>query len=143
MSSFVKKPADVKRNWVLIDASETTMGRISSLAAKRLVGKYQVDYTPHVDSGDHVVVINASKLQVSPGKLTEKKYYRHSGHPGSLKTTSLGELKESNAKIAIELAVKGMLPKNKLQSPRMSRLHVFNDEQHNHEAQKPQKVEVK
>ncbi len=143
MTTHVKKPAEVTRKWVLIDASADSMGRVSSLAASRLIGKYQVDYTPHVDSGDHVVIINASQLKVDAKKLTQKKYYRHSGHPGSLKTATLGELKEDDASRVISLAIKGMLPKNKLQRPRMNRLHVFNDDKHAHEGQKPQKVEAK
>lgn len=143
MKTFVQKPADVTRNWVLIDASTATMGRVAATAAKHLIGKHYATYTPHVDAGDHVVVINASDLKVDERKLVQKKYYRHSGHPGSLKTETLGDIKATDAKKAIELAVKGMLPKNKLASGRMARLHVYNEAEHKNHGQQPRKVEVK
>jgi len=143
MKTFVQKPAEVTRNWVLIDASTATMGRVASLAAKHLVGKHYTTYTPHVDAGDHVVIINASDLQVDERKLVQKKYYRHSGHPGALKTRSLQDIIADDAKKAIELAVKGMLPKNKLSPDRMARLHVYNGAEHKNHGQQPKKVEVK
>jgi large subunit ribosomal protein L13 len=143
MKTYAQKPAEVTRQWVLIDASSATMGRVSSLAAKHLIGKHYPTYTAHVDGGDHVVIINADQLQVNESKLTQKKYYRHSGHPGSLKTETLGDIKATDAKKAIELAVKGMLPKNKLGRERFARLHVYNGPEHKNHGQQPKKVEVK
>jgi len=143
MKTYSQKPAEVTRKWVLIDASTATMGRVAALAAKHLIGKHYTTYTPHVDGGDHVVIVNASDLQADERKLVQKKYYRHSGHPGSLKTETLGDIKTADAKKAIELAVKGMLPKNKLSSGRMARLHVYNGPEHMNQGQQPRKVEVK
>lgn len=143
MKTYSQKPAEVTRKWVLIDASSATMGRVAALAANHLIGKQYPTYTPHVDGGDHVVIVNAESLVVNESKLTQKKYYRHSGHPGSLKTETLADIKATDAKKAIELAVKGMLPKNKLSSDRMARLHVYNGPEHKNHGQQPQKVEVK
>lgn len=142
MKTYSQKPAEVTRNWVLIDASTATLGRVASLAAKHLIGKHYPTYTPHVDGGDHVVVINADQLVADERKLIQKKYYRHSGHPGSLKTESLGDIKEKDAQKAIVLAVKGMLPKNKLGRERLARLHVYNGAEHKNHGQQPKKVEV-
>lgn len=139
----VLKPAEVKREWILIDAAEAPLGRISTLIAMRLMGKHKANYTPHVDSGDFVVVINADNLVVTGRKEAQKTYYHHSKYPGGLKETKLHEQREKDASKIITLAVKGMLPKNKLQSLRMERLRVFNGPEHSHAAQKPQKIGVK
>jgi len=141
--SFVLKPADVTRKWIVIDASEAPLGRVATLIASRLMGKYQPQYTPHVDSGDQVIVINAGKLVVTGNKLEDKKYYHYSGFPGGMKEKTLQNVMNDNPIFAIENAVKGMLPKNKLQDDRLARLKVYVDENHKHEAQQPQKLGVK
>ncbi len=140
--TFSQKPAEVKRQWVLIDASETTLGRLSTQIATYLIGKYKPTYTPHVDGGDYVVVINARDVVVTGKKETDKIYYHHSGFPGGIKDAQLKEVREKFPERIIEASVKGMLPKNKLLADRMARLRVFPGSEHNHEAQKPEKVEV-
>lgn len=141
--TFSQKPADVTRRWVLIDAKDATLGRISTAIAKYLIGKYKPTYTPHVDGGDYVVVINTKELVVTGAKETDKMYYRHSGFPGGLKEAQLKALREKSPESIIEEAVKGMLPKNKLSPERMARLRIFPGAEHDHTAQKPEKVEVK
>ena len=141
--TFSQKPADVTRRWVLIDAKDATLGRISTAIAKYLIGKYKPTYTPHVDGGDYVVVINAKEFVVTGAKETDKMYYRHSGFPGGLKEAQLKALREKSPESIIEEAVKGMLPKNKLSPERMARLRIFPGAEHDHTAQKPEKVEVK
>lgn len=140
--TYSAKPSDVTRRWILIDASEASLGRISTVIAAYLTGKNKPMYTAHIDCGDHVVVINAEKLKVTGNKLEDKKYYSHSGHPGGLKTASLKQKLEKNPTEVIEHAVKGMIPKNKLATDRIARLRVFNGPEHEHTAQQPQKVEV-
>lgn len=141
--TFSLKSSQVDRKWVVVDASEAPLGRVATLIANRLMGKYKATYTPHIDDGDYVVVINADNLVVTGNKETEKKYYRHSGYPGGIKERSLREAKQLNSAKVITAAVKGMLPKNKLADERLGRLRVFAAEQHAHEAQKPVKIGVK
>lgn len=141
--TFSQKPSEVTRRWVLIDASSAPLGRVATVIAKYLIGKYKTSYTPHIDAGDNVVVINAEKLVVTGDKESQKTYYRHSGFPGGISSASLGEVRAKNPARIIEEAVKGMLPKNKLSSDRMARLRVFAGENHDHTAQTPEKVEVK
>lgn len=141
--TFSQKPADVTRRWILIDARDATLGRVSTEIAKYLIGKYKPTYTPHVDGGDYVVVVNASELVVTGAKETDKMYYRHSGFPGGLKEAQLKQLREKSPELIITEAVKGMLPKNKLAPERMARLRVFPGAEHAHTAQSPEKVEVK
>ncbi len=141
--TFVQKPADVSRRWVLIDASSAPLGRVANDIAKYLIGKYKPTYTPHVDGGDYVVVVNAEKVVVTGNKETGKVYYRHTGFPGGIKDATLAEVREKFPERIIESAVKGMLPKNKLSDDRMKRLKVFVGAEHNHAAQSPEKVEVK
>jgi large subunit ribosomal protein L13 len=141
--TFVLKPADVKRNWVVIDASEAPLGRIATVAANRLIGKYQPTYTPHVDSGDHVIVINAGNLVVTGNKMEAKIYYSYSGFPGGLSEKQLKTVVAENPAFAVEAAIKGMLPKNKLQADRVARLKVYAGAEHKHEAQQPVKIGVK
>lgn len=143
LKTYSQKPADVSRRWILIDAKDATLGRISTEIAKYLIGKYKPTYTPHVDGGDYVIVINASELVVTGEKETDKIYYRHSGFPGGIKDAQLKEVREKFPERIIEAAVKGMLPKNKLSPERMARLRIFAGAEHTHEAQKPEKVEVK
>ena len=141
--TFSQKPSDVTRQWFLIDASEAPLGRLSTEIAKYLTGKYKPTYTPHIDGGDYVVVINADKLVVTGNKETGKKYYRHSGFPGGIKEATLAELRVKSPERIIHEAVRGMVPKNKLAADRLARLRVFAGEEHAHTAQTPQKVEVK
>ncbi len=143
VKTFSQKPADVSREWILIDAASAPLGRVSTEIAKYLTGKYKPTFTPHTDGGDYVVVINAANTVVTGAKETDKIYYRHSGFPGGIKDATLAEIREKFPERIIEMAVKGMLPKNKLSSERMNRLRVFAGEAHTHEAQKPKKVEVK
>ena len=140
--TFSQKTADVSRRWILIDASSAPLGRVSTEIAKYLIGKYKPTYTPHVDGGDFVVVINAQDTVVTGDKETGKIYYRHSGFPGGIKDATLKEVREKFPERLIEKAVKGMLPKNKLVDGRMQRLKVYAGPEHNHAAQTPEKVEV-
>ena len=143
MKTFSQKPTDVTRRWVLIDAKDAPLGRVSTVIAKHLIGKYKPTYTPHVDGGDYVVVINAAETVVTGNKEEGKIYYRHSGFPGGIKDATLREVREKFPERIIENAVKGMLPKNKLSADRMQRLRVFAGSEHDHIAQTPEKVEVK
>lgn len=138
--TYSAKPTDVKRQWILIDASEAPLGRISTQIASYLTGKNKPMYTAHIDCGDFVVVINSDKLVVTGNKLQDKKYYSHSGYPGSLREVNLYDKMKADSTTVIEHAVKGMLPKNKLLAQRMSRLRVFAGEEHNHTAQQPKKI---
>jgi len=141
--TFSLRTEDVSRSWYLIDASEAPMGRVATQIAGLLIGKSKPTYTPHVDDGDYVVVINAAKTVVTGDKETGKIYYRHSGYPGGIKDATVKEVREKYPERLIEEAVKGMIPKNKLASGRMNRLRIFADENHNHTAQTPKKVEMK
>ncbi len=143
MKTFSLKSADIDRKWVLVDASDAPLGRLASFIATRLNGKYKPTFTPHVDDGDYVIVINAAKLIVTGNKEEAKTYYRHSGFPGGIKSRSLKEVRELDVTKVIEKAVRGMVPKNKLAPERLARLRVFAGSEHTHEAQKPVKLEVK
>lgn len=140
--TYSQKPSEVNRRWILIDASSAPLGRVATAIAKYIIGKYKPTYTPHIDAGDYVVVINAEKVVVTGAKETDKKYYRHSGYPGNINETSLGEMRAKSPEKIIELAVKGMIPVNKLTAERLKRLRVFVGETHDHTAQTPEKVEV-
>ena len=141
--TYSQKTADVQREWFLVDASELPLGRIATIIADKLIGKSKPTYTPHMDAGDYVVVINAAKTVVTGNKETGKIYYRHSGFPGGIKDASLAEVREKFPERIIEKAVQGMLPKNKLSADRMGRLKIFAGAEHAHTAQTPKKVEVK
>jgi len=143
MKTFSQKPSEVTRRWVLIDAKDAPLGRLSTEIAKYLIGKYKPTYTPHVDGGDYVVVVNAKEAVVTGDKELQKIYYRHSGFPGGIKDARLEEVREKFPERIIENAVKGMLPKNKLSVDRMKRLKIYAGSEHEHAAQKPEKVEVK
>lgn len=143
MKTFSQKPADVTRRWVLIDAKDAPLGRLSTEISKYLIGKYKPTYTPHVDGGDYVVVINAREAVLTGDKETGKIYYRHSGFPGGIKDATAKEVREKFPERLIENAVKGMLPKNKLAPERMKRLKVFAGSEHAHSAQTPEKVNIK
>lgn len=143
MKTYSAKPADVKRTWYVIDASENSFGRVASFTAMLLNGKHKPTYTPHVDTGDFVVIINSDKLQVTGDKLRKKVYFRHSGYPGGITETTLGELLKKDSTLAVKHAVRGMLPDNKLRDGRLKRLKVYTDSNHNHSAQKPVTVSAK
>ncbi len=141
--TFSQKTADVNRRWILIDASSAPLGRVATVIAKYLIGKYKPTYTPHVDDGDYVVVINAEKVVVTGNKENDKVYYHHTGFPGGIKDATLAEVREKFPERIIEAAVKGMVPRNKLAAERLKRLRVFVGEEHAHTAQTPQKVDIK
>lgn len=143
VKTYSQKPTEVTRRWILIDAASAPLGRVSTEIAKYLIGKYKPSYTPHIDGGDYVVVINAQDAVVTGNKETGKIYYRHSGFPGGIKDATLKEVREKFPERIIENAVKGMLPKNKLSPERMKRLKIYAGPEHNHSAQTPEKVEVK
>lgn len=143
LRTYSQKPSEVKRRWILIDASSAPLGRVSTEIAKYLIGKYKPTYTPHIDAGDYVVVINAEKVVVTGNKELGKIYYRHSGFPGGITDATLGEVRAKFPERIIQEAVKGMIPRNKLAAERLKRLKVFVGEDHAHTAQTPEKVEVK
>ena len=143
IKTYSAKPSEITRRWILIDAADAPLGRISTVIATYVTGKNKPLYTPHIDCGDYVVVINASKLVVTGNKLKDKMYYRYSGFPGGMREMTLEQKIEKDPTDVITLAVKGMLPKNKLVPERLARLRVFAGEEHGHNAQQPQKVEVK
>jgi large subunit ribosomal protein L13 len=134
--------ATVNKEWVLVDAQDEVLGRLASKVAYLLRGKHKTNFTPHVDCGDNVVVINADKVRLTGKKLTEKEYVRHSGYPGGQTTTTVKEMLEKKPIAVIEKAVKGMLPGNRLGSELFRNLHVYAGTEHKHEAQKPKKVNL-
>ncbi len=140
MKTYSQKGSEIQREWWLIDASTMPLGRLAVIIADKLMGKSKVTYTPHIDNGDYVVVINAKNLQVTGNKMVDKKYYRHSGYPGGLTELKLEEVIEKDPSIAITKAVKGMLPKNKLAADRLKRLRVFPGAEHDHTAQTPKEI---
>ena len=143
MKTYSKKASEVSRIWVEIDAASAPLGRVASAVATRLIGKYKPTYTPNIDDGDYVVVINADKAVVTGDKETAKVYYRHTEFPGGIKERTLAEARQKDPTQIIIAAVKGMLPRNKLAAERLKRLRVFAGEAHTHASQKPVKVEVK
>ena len=132
------KPETVRGDWYLIDANGQTLGRLCSNIALRLKGKHKADYSPHVDMGDHIVVLNASKIHVTGNKLDDKFYHHHTGYLGNLKSVALGKLLQTHPERAIEFAVKGMLPKTTLGRSMFRKLHVFAGAKHPHAAQQPE-----
>lgn len=140
MKTYSQKASEIKREWWVIDASTMPLGKLSVIIADKLMGKSKVTYTPHIDNGDYVVVINAKDIVVTGNKMVDKKYYRHSGYPGGLKELKLEEVIEKDPSRAIAQAVKGMLPKNKLAAERLKRLRVFAGAEHAHTAQNPKEI---
>ncbi len=138
--TYNDKNTDIERQWWVIDAGSMNLGKLAVLIADKLMGKSKPTYTPHIDNGDYVVVINSKNIQVSGNKMTDKMYYRHSGFPGGLTELKLEEVIEKDPRIAIERAVKGMLPKNKLSAERLKRLRVFDGAEHTHTAQNPKEI---
>ena len=143
LKTYSAKPADITRKWYLVDASEAALGRVATLVASRLMGKHKATYTPHLDCGDGVIIINAAKLKFTGNKLIQKRYFRHSGYPGALRSDTAEQLLAKNPIKVVEAAVKGMLPKNKLQAGWLKRLKVYRDDKHDQTAQQPEKLEVK
>ena len=131
------KQSDIEQSWILVDAKNKTLGRLASSLASRLRGKHRPEYTPNADLGDYIVVINANKINVTGDKLNQKKYFKHSGYPGGIKSKSLNKVIENSPEDAIRMAVKGMLPKNKLGKKMLTKLKIYKDNEHPHQAQNP------
>ena len=142
MGTFTAKPETVVQDWYLVDATDKVLGRLATEIATRLRGKHKPEYTPHVDTGDHIVIVNAAKIRVTGDKLSQKKYYRHSGYPGGIKETVLSDELENNPERVIERAVKGMLPKNSLGRAMFRKLRVYAGPHHAHQAQQPKALEI-
>lgn len=142
MKTFTAKNETVQRDWYLVDATDKTLGRLSAEIAHRLRGKHKPVYTPHVDTGDYIVVINAEKIAVTGKKMTDKLYHRFTGYIGNLKTETLGQALERHPERVIEIAVKGMLPKNTLGRAMYRKLKVYKGAEHPHAAQQPQPLEL-
>ena len=143
MKSFMASPATIERKWYVIDAQGQTLGRLSSEIAKILRGKNKPTFTPHVDTGDTVIVVNAEKIKVTGKKLEQKIYYKHSDYPGGMRETTLKEMLDKKPTDVIMLAVKGMLPKGPLGRTMIEKLHVYAGAEHPHAAQKPEALEIK
>jgi large subunit ribosomal protein L13 len=142
MKTYVATPQDRERNWLLVDASGQTLGRLATQIADALRGKRKPVYTPHVDTGDFVIVVNAEKIAVTGKKRTDKRYYRHSGYPGGIKSRTLNEMLERRPEEVIRLAVKGMLPRNRLARKQITKLKVYAGPEHPHAAQQPKPMEI-
>ena len=142
MKTYVAKPSDRERNWLVVDAAGQTLGRLATQIADALRGKRKPEYTPHCDVGDFVIVVNAERIAVTGDKLQKKLYRRHSGYPGGLRTRTLAQMLERRPEEVIRLAVKGMLPRNRLARQQLRKLKVYAGPEHPHAAQKPQPMEV-
>ena len=140
--TFSPKPADVQREWLVIDATDVVLGRLASHAAALLRGKHKTTFAPHMDLGDHVIIVNADKVALTGSKLTQKMAYRHSGYPGGLTATSYQDLMEKNPVRAVEKAIRGMLPKNTLGREQMAKLKVYTGNEHPHQAQQPKPYSI-
>ena len=136
------KQSDITESWILVDAEDKTLGRLASSLASRLRGKHRPEFTPNADLGDYIVVVNAGKISVTGDKLNQKKYYKHSGYPGGIKSKSLDEVLKNSAEDAIRMAVKGMLPKNKLGKKMLTKLKIYKDNEHPHQAQNPNTLDT-
>ncbi|WAJ70543.1 50S ribosomal protein L13 [Catenovulum adriaticum] len=142
MTTFSAKPESVKRDWYVVDADGKTLGRLATEIATRLRGKHKPEYTPHVDTGDYIVVVNAEKVAVTGAKRSDKTYYSHSGFPGGIKSITFDKLIEKKPEMIIESAVKGMLPKGPLGRAMFRKLKVYAGAEHNHQAQQPQTLDI-
>lgn len=136
------KPNDIKRKWYVIDAADVTLGRVSTIAATILRGKNKPIYTPNVDTGDHVIVINAAQVKLTGKKASKKIYYHHSSYPGGLKSKTAGEIRENTPERLIEMSIRGMLPKNSLGAKQLLKLHVYADDKYEQQAQKPEVLDI-
>ncbi|MEZ5558785.1 MAG: 50S ribosomal protein L13 [Pseudomonadales bacterium] len=142
MKTISMRAEDVQRSWYVVDAEGKTLGRLATEVARRLRGKHKAEYTPHVDTGDYIVVINAEKVRVTGNKTTDKMYYSHSGYPGGIKEISFEHLRDSHPERIIEGAVKGMLPRNPLGRAMLRKLKVYPGSEHPHSAQQPELLEI-
>lgn len=142
MKTFTAKPAEVRRDWFVVDAEGKTLGRLATEIARRLRGKHKAEYTPHVDTGDYIVVINAEKIHVTGNKASAKQYYRHTGYPGGLRSMNFETLIDHAPERVLEIAVKGMLPKGPLGRAMHKKMKVYAGSQHPHAAQQPQELNI-
>jgi large subunit ribosomal protein L13 len=142
MKTYVATPAERQRDWYLVDAEGKTLGRLATGIADTLRGKLKPEYTPHIDTGDFVVVVNAEKIHVTGDKLAQKQYWRHSGYPGGIKSRTLAEMLERRPEEVIRKAVKGMLPRNRLARRQITKLKVYAGPEHPHRAQQPKELEI-
>ena len=142
MKTFSPTPKDISHNWFVVDASDKILGRLATAVAVRLRGKHKVEFAPHMDTGDFIIVVNAAKVHTTGRKLDQKKYYRHSGWIGGLKETSLRDMLAKKPEEVIRKAVRGMLPKNRLGRAMLKKLKIYAGEVHPHEAQKPETLDV-
>jgi large subunit ribosomal protein L13 len=142
MKTFTATPSTIKREWCVVDATDKTLGRLATELASRLRGKHKPEFTPNMDTGDHMIVINAEKIKVTGNKLEDKMYYRHTGYIGNLKSINLGKLLEQHPERVLQKAVKGMLPRNPLGRAVFRKLHVYAGPDHPHEAQQPTQLEL-
>ncbi|MEM8957668.1 MAG: 50S ribosomal protein L13 [Pseudomonadota bacterium] len=144
MKTYTATPADIDKKWIIIDAEGVVLGRLASIVAMRLRGKHKPSFTPHMDMGDNVIVINAGKVQLTGNKRAEKTYYRHTGYPGGIRSTTAGKILDgAHPERVVEKAVQRMLPGNKLSRKQMSNLRVYGGTEHPHEAQQPEVLDVK
>ncbi len=142
MKTFTAKPESVQRDWFVVDAAGKTLGRLSTEIASRLRGKHKPEYTPHVDTGDYIIVVNADKVTVTGNKAKNKKYYSHSGFPGGIKEITFEKLLEKKPEMVLETAIKGMLPKGPLGRAMFRKLKVYAGAEHQHAAQQPQVLDI-
>jgi len=142
MKTFSAKPETVKRDWYVIDATDKVLGRVATEIARRLRGKHKPEYTPHVDTGDYIIVINADKIAVTGNKESDKMYHHHTGYPGGIKSTTLAKQRQKAPERILETAVRGMLPKNPLGRAMFRKLKVYGGAEHKHEAQQPKLLEI-
>ena len=142
MKTFSAKPHEVKRDWFVVDATDLVLGRLASQVALRLRGKHKAIYTPHVDTGDFIIVVNTSKIRVTGNKANDKTYYRHTGYPGGIYATKFKDMQARHPGRALELAVKGMLPKGPLGYAMIKKLKVYGGAEHPHSAQQPKTLDI-
>jgi large subunit ribosomal protein L13 len=142
MKTYTARPADIRREWYLVDAKDKTLGRLATEIARRLRGKHKAQFTPHMDVGDYIVVINAEKIKVTGRKEEDKIYYHHTGFPGGIKEVNFKKLMQCKPEMALQKAVKGMLPRGSLGSDMFRKLKVFAGEHHHHAAQQPQPLDI-
>ncbi|MFP4147572.1 MAG: 50S ribosomal protein L13 [Halorhodospira sp.] len=142
MKTYSAKPAEVQRDWYVVDATDKTLGRLASEIARRLRGKHKPVFTPHVDTGDYIVVINADKVRLTGKKERDKQYFWHTGYPGGIKSRNVAEVRARHPERLIESAVRGMLPKNRLGRSMLRKLKVYAGSEHRHHAQQPQPLEL-
>ncbi|MDX6151415.1 MULTISPECIES: 50S ribosomal protein L13 [Marinococcus] len=142
-TTYMAKPGDVKRKWYVVDAQGQTLGRLASEVAAILRGKTKPQYTPHIDVGDNVIIVNAEKIHLTGKKLSQKYYHRHSGYPGGLRSTRADDMRREKPEKMLEIAIKGMLPKNTLGREQGKKLFVYEGPEHNHQAQQPEELQLR